>query len=66
MTELLTRMFWDPIFVLLTGDWPIDDNVERMRCRESGVGHSMCGFCWTHMLPRFMCIGDHILFRLRR
>lgn len=61
MIELLHGMFWDPIYWLLTGLWPTDDDVERMRCRQTGnVGHKMCGFCWYHMLPRFMCIGDHL------
>lgn len=54
-------MFWDPIYWMLTASWPTDDDVERMRCQQRGtVGHTMCGFCWRHMLPRFICIGYHL------
>ena len=35
---------------------PIQDDLERLNCAKAGeFGHSQCGPCVKHMMPRFMC-----------
>lgn len=38
------------------GDWPIQDDLERVNCPLAGkVGHWGCGVCEKHDLPMFLC-----------
>jgi len=44
------------IFKEKTGHNPVDDDLERCNCNLVGaVGHSYCGWCDKHDLPRFVC-----------
>lgn len=39
-----------------TGYAPERDDLERVNCKDAGaVGHSQCGWCTSHDLPRFQC-----------
>lgn len=38
------------------GSEPIQDDLDRVNCKEAGkVGHFCCGECEKHLKPRFMC-----------
>lgn len=44
------------IFFDKTGHLPVYDDLDRCNCKDVGKpGHSACGWCPEHDLPRFMC-----------
>lgn len=39
-----------------TGREPENDDLERVNCGKAGyVGHTGCGWCYLHNLPKFEC-----------
>ena len=43
-------------FIEKTGSRPQHDDLKRVNCEHAGeVGHTACGWCTEHDLPRFMC-----------
>ncbi len=43
-----------------TGQPPIQDDLERVNCTCVGeVGHSQCGWCYYHNVPKYTCMCTH-------
>jgi hypothetical protein len=43
-------------FEEMTGNPPIQDDLERLNCDGAGsIGHGGCGLCPEHNKPRFIC-----------
>jgi hypothetical protein len=45
-------------FFAATGNWPVQDDLERANCQRHGVGvfdHTFCGWCEKHDKPRSQC-----------
>lgn len=52
-------MFTEEDFKRITGYDPVNDDLERMNCKDAGIlGHSGCGVC-SHGKPKFMCFENH-------
>ena len=43
-------------FLKKTGGDPVNDDLDRCNCLHAGEsGHTACGWCDIHDLPRFQC-----------
>lgn len=42
-------------FTRFVGRAATQDDLERVNCRETGIGHFLCGWCDEHEVPRFTC-----------
>jgi hypothetical protein len=42
-------------FLRMTGTEPSEEDLERVNCSSSDVGHFLCGVCEIHDSPRFRC-----------
>lgn len=47
------------VYCKLFGYPPVDDDLERINCKKTGFGHSVCGWCKEHNKARFMCGCQH-------
>lgn len=45
-------------FTQKTGFAPIQDDLSRANCQETGIGHSHCGWCSFCDKPRFQCSNE--------
>ena len=56
MREKFTLKMTVAEFKKYTGYEPINDDLDRVNCKEVGtIGHSLCGWCFIHNLPRLQC-----------
>ena len=56
MSDTQPPVITEQIFIEKAGHQPTNDDVERCNCKDIGKpGHSACGWCPEHDLPRFMC-----------